>query len=370
MEKLQNARDRINSIDKELARLFAERMRAVKQVAEYKAERGLPILDTAREAAVIEKNSTLVEDEAIRSYYINFLKYNIELSKQYQHRLMNGLRVAYSGVEGAFAHIAARRIFPDGEAVPYPDFKSAYLAVSSGECDCAVLPIENSFAGEVGQVTDLMFDGNLYVNGVYDLQISQNLLGISGASVKDIKRVISHPQALSQCAGYIKEHDFEEIQASNTAVAAKTVSERNDIHTAAIASAETANLYGLSVIDHDINSSSANTTRFAVFSRTDNKAASGKDSTFFLLFTVNHVAGALAQAINVIGKHGFNMKVLRSRPMGEPAWQYYFYVEAEGDESSEAGQKMLSELKEHCDKLKVVGRYSIEIDLKKGNARR
>lgn len=367
MEKLSLARDEINRIDKELAVLFTQRMNAVKQVAKYKAERGLPILDEAREAAVIARNSAYVEDEDIRSYYINFLKYNMELSKQYQHRLMNGLRVAYSGVEGAFAHIAASRIFPDGETVSYPDFKSAYSAVVDGECDCAVLPIENSFAGEVGQVTDLMFDGSLYVNGVYDLRISQNLLGLEGAKASDIKRVISHPQALSQCARYIKEHGFEQIQATNTAIAAKSVSERGDIHTAAIASAETAALYGLTVIDHDINASAQNTTRFAVFSRVDNKAAYGKDSTFFLLFTVNHVAGALAQAINVIGKHGFNMKALRSRPMGEPAWQYYFYVEAEGDESSDEGKQMLSELKEHCDKLKVVGRYSAEIDLKKGS---
>ena len=366
MDKLQSARERINRIDGELARLFAERMESVKQVAEYKTERGLPITDKAREEAILAKNAYLDGDEEIRSYYVNFLKYNMELAKQYQHRLMHGLRVGYSGVEGAFAHTAARRIFPDGEAVPYPDFKSAYDAVVSGECDCAVLPIENSFAGEVGQVTDLMFGGSLYVNGVYDLRVTQNLLGVRGASVSDVKKVISHPQALMQCAGYIKRHGFEEQQAANTAVAAKEVSRLGDVHTAAIASAETATLYGLEIIDHDINESAHNTTRFAVFSRVDNKASSGKDSTFFLLFTVGHVAGALAKAINVIAKYGFNMKALRSRPLGEPAWQYYFYVEAEGDESSEEGQKMLSELKEHCDSLKVVGRYRIEVDLRKG----
>ncbi len=367
MEELAKARSDINRIDKELAELFVQRMDAVRRVAEYKAERGLPILDKEREAAVIAANSALVDDEDIRAYYINFLKYNMELSKQYQHRLMKGLRIAYSGVEGAFAHIAATRIFPDGETLAFPDFGSAYQAVVDGACDCAVLPIENSFAGEVGQVTDLMFEGSLYVNGVYDLQISQNLLAVNGAKLGDIQRVISHPQALNQCARYIKEHGFEQVQAANTAIAAKSVSERGDIHTAAIASAETASLYGLTVIDHDINTGADNTTRFAVFSRVDNKAAAGSGSTFFLLFTVNHVAGALAQAINVLGKHGFNMKALRSRAMGEPAWQYYFYVEAEGDENSSEGQKMLAELKAHCDKLKVVGRYNAEIALKKGN---
>lgn len=366
MEKLLEARKEINSIDKELSALFIRRMDAVRRVAEYKAERGLPITDEQREAAVIAANSALVEDDEIRSYYVNFLKYNIELAKQYQHRLMNGIRVAYCGVEGAFAHIAARRIFPDGETVSFPDFKSAYDAVASGDCDCAVLPIENSFAGEVGQVSDLMFNGSLYVNGVYDLRVSHSLLGVRGASVSGIKRVISHPQALGQCARYISERGFEQIQATNTAVAARDVSERGDVHTAAIASAETAELYGLEILDHDINESAHNTTRFAVFSRVDNKAAGGSGSTFFLMFTVNHVAGALAQAINVIAKHGFNMKALRSRPMGEPAWQYYFYVEAEGDEGSDEGRSMLAELKEHCDKLKVVGRCSAEVELKNG----
>lgn len=366
MEKLIKAREEISSIDKQMAALFEKRMEAVRAVAEYKAERGLPILDTSREAEVIAKSAVLVEDEDVRSYYINFVKHNMELSKQYQHRLMNGLKVAYSGVEGAFAYIAARRIFPDGTAVSYPDFKSAYDAVAKGECDLAVLPIENSYAGEVGQVMDLMFKGNLYVNGVYDLQIKQNLLGVKGASIEDVKCVVSHPQALSQCATYIKNHGFEQMQASNTAIAALSVLEKGDIHTAAIASAETAELYGLKVLDHSINESATNTTRFAVLSRIQNKSARSKNSTFFLLFTVNHIAGALAKAIGVIGRHGFNMKALRSRPMREDAWQYYFYVEAEGDEDSEAGRQMLKELSEHCDMLKVVGSYPAEITLKDG----
>jgi len=367
MEELNAARNTINEIDQKLAALFAQRMQAVRRVAEYKSQRGLPILDARREAEVIAKSSALLEDEDIRAYYISFIKNNMELSKQYQRKLMQGLRVAYSGVEGAFAYIAAKRIFPDGAAVSYPDFSAAYNAVVNGDCNCAVLPIENSYAGEVGQVMDLMFKGDLYVNGVYDLQIRQNLLGIKGAAVGDIRRVISHPQALSQCAGYIKKHGFVQEQASNTAVAALTVLERGDKHTAAIASRETAQLYGLEVLDHSINESALNTTRFAVLSPVINKDAHSKNGTFFLLFTVNHVAGALAKAIDVIGRHGFNMKALRSRPLKESAWQYYFYVEAEGDADTDEGRAMLAELKEHCDMLKVAGSYRKEIMLKDGD---
>lgn len=360
MNKLEIARKQINEIDKEMADLFVKRMQAVKLVAEHKKEHGLPVLDASREEAVLEKNSAFIQDNDIKSYYVGFLQNNMELSKQYQHRLLEGLKVAYSGVEGAFASIAAKRIFPDGTLVSFGDFSSCYKSVVNGECDCAVLPIENSYAGEVGQVTDLMFNGSLYINGVYGLKITQNLLGVKGATIKDIKTVVSHPQALSQCADYIKEHNFNKIQEENTAVAAKKVAELNDKSIAAIASAETAELYGLEVIDHDINESDGNTTKFAVFSRVKNENVNAKGNRFLLLFTVKNEAGELAKAINVIGKYGFNMNALRSRPMKELAWQYYFYVEAEGDETSKEGKAMIKELLNHCDKLKIVGHFSLE----------
>jgi len=363
MDKLLQARETIDKIDKEMARLFCERMNAVTEVAAYKKERGLAIFDATREDAVIAKNTARIEDDALRSYYTLFLKNTMALSRQYQYHLMKGARIAYSGVEGAFAHIAASRIFTNGITVSHSDFESAYNSVVAGECDYAVLPIENSYAGEVGQVMDLMYTGSLYINGIYDLRITQNLVGLAGTKAEDIKTVISHPQAINQCQGYVQKHGYKIEQAANTARAAQEIVKRGDRSVAAIASAESASLYGLSLIDHDINESAVNTTRFAVFSRVENNTSLDKQNTFLLLFTVNNVAGALAKAISVIGKHGFNMKVLRSRPAKEKAWQYYFYVEAEGDEHSTEGKEMLAELKMHCDKLKVVGRYAIEINL-------
>lgn len=360
MSKLDYAREQINKIDKQMAELFEERMNAVKIVAEHKKECGLPVLDLSREEKIIERNSDYINNNDIKSYYLSFLKNNIELSKQYQHKILEGLTVAYSGVKGAFANIAAKRIFPNSTAVSFNDFSEAYNAVVNGKADCVVLPIENSFAGEVGQVTDLMFSGPLFINGVYELKIAQNLLSVNGASLKTIKTVISHSQALSQCAGYIKEHGFSTQKEVNTAVAGKKVAELNDPTVAAIASDETAKLYNLEIIDHDINESDGNTTKFAVFSRVNNENSNKNKGSFLLLFTVKNQAGELAKAINVIGKYGFNMKALRSRPMKELAWQYYFYVEAEGDETSENGKNMIVELKKHCDKLKVVGHFTSE----------
>ncbi len=363
MNKLEQAREAINTIDKQMADLFVQRMQAVQMVSEYKTEHGLPVLDAAREEQVIARNATLVEDETLRSYYVNFLRNNMGLSRQYQQLLQQGLKVAYCGVEGAFAYIAARKIFNDSQKISYESFADAYNAVVRGECDCAVLPIENSYAGEVSQVIDLLFSGPLFVNGIYELEITHNLLGLPNAAREDITTVISHPQALAQCAKYIDRNNFEARSASNTAVAAKKVVETGDKSLAAIASRDTAQLYGLKVLESHINASSTNTTRFAVFSRVEENSAGARDDQFILVFTVRHEAGALAKAIGIIGDCGFNMRTLRSRPMKELLWQYYFYVEADGNAKSEQGQRMMQELSQVCDKLRIVGRFSHQTKL-------
>ncbi|MBR2729273.1 MAG: chorismate mutase [Lachnospiraceae bacterium] len=355
---LQEARELIAEADAGMAELFIRRMEAVRAIAAYKKERGLPIEDRAQEQRVIERQSGRIEDELLRSYYVQFLQNNMEVSKRWQHRLMEGLRVAYSGVEGAFAHIAATRIFPDGTAKACPSFEEAYDSVVRGENDIAVLPIENSYAGEVGPVLDLMFSGGLYVNAVYDLLVNQNLLAVPGAVMDRIRTVISHPQALSQCAGYIRKRGLISISAPNTAVAAREVAERGDPSVAAIASSETAALYGLSVLDHDINESRTNTTRFAVFSRVENPQSAKKDrGAFLLLFTVKDEVGGLAKAINLVSAYDFNMRVLRSRPMKDLPWHYYFYAEVEGDDRSENGRRMIGALRGACPMVKVAGRY-------------
>ena len=354
--KLDEARQIINEADAQMAQLFVKRMKAVESVYEYKREFGLPVSDPKRENEIIEANSALIKDEALRGYYIDYLKNLMSLSRAYQYRLQNGLKVAYSGVEGAFAHIAAGRIYPQSNRVSYGDFKAAYNAVVNGECDVAVLPIENSYAGEVGQTMDLIFSGTLYVNGIYELEIHQNLIGISDATIYDIKKVTSHPQALSQCHEYIELHDFKAEEATNTALAAKAVAEASDKSYAAIASVETAELYGLKVLEYNINKSAENTTRFAVLSKV--RAQSPALSSTVLMLTVKHEAGSLANAVSIIGQHGFNMTALRSRPMKKQSWQYYFYIEIDGRTDSEDGKKMLEELKKVCDTVKVAGTFA------------
>ena len=204
-----------------------------------------------------------------------------------------------------------------------------------------------------------MFSGTLFVNGMYDLAVTHDLLGLEGATIKDIRTVVSHPQALSQCAAFIEDHGLKQADYSNTALAAEHVKEQNDKSIAAIGSAESAKLFGLDVIARSINDDRTNTTRFAVFSRADTRDANhGGKPYFSLLFTVRDEAGSLAQALNIIGSHGFNMRTLRSRPMKELLWHYYFYVEAGGDIYGQEGQECFKELQSCCDKIKIVGSYT------------
>ena len=360
MRSLEEARAAIREIDVQMASLFQKRMEAAKDIAAYKKERGLQIGDIAHEKNILSVNAACVTDEVIRQYYLTFLQNTIDITKRYEERLVSGAIVAFCGTEGAFAHIAAQKIFPGGRFVSYPSFDDAYLSVVEGESDYAVLPIENSYAGEVGQVMDLMFHGSLYINGLYPCPIMHDLLAVPGAKPEDIRTVISHPQALDQCQPYIRKHGFLVQTEINTAIAAQRVAEMKDPSVAAIASEETADLYKLQILDHDINESKDNTTRFAVFARTKNiDPKEYKGSAFILLFRVNNVAGALAEALQVISCHGFNMNVLRSRPIKTTPWKYYFYAEVEGSPASRNGQDMIHDLKNHCDMLKIVGQYLI-----------
>lgn len=172
--------------------------------------------------------------------------------------------------------------------------------------------------------------------------------------------MVSHPQALSQCAEYIRKNGFTQIQYENTAMAAEYIAKKNDPTCAAICSKECAEIFGLSVLERHINESRSNTTRFGVFTRSkcrisDN--ADDPDGRFILMFTVRNQAGSLAEAINIIGRHGYNMSTLRSRPMKELMWNYYFYVECEGVPDRESGDAMLEELSCCCDRLKLAGAY-------------
>jgi len=359
---LDEARKTINRVDCEMAHLFEERMNAVRKVAEYKIAHGLQVLDSEREKQVIERNSALIDNDELRSYYISFMNETMAISRKFQHRLMEGQRVSYSGVPGAFAHIATSRIFPDAVCVPCPNFKAAYDAVLSSECDCAVLPIENSVNGDVTQVMDMAYSGSLYISGVYELRVEHCLLGLPGASIDDIKTVVSHEQALGQCNSYLSGYTWTQKSAVNTAVAAKEAAAAGDKTVAVIASEETAELYGLRVLERKINEGTHNVTRFAVFTR-DPVVPTPQNNRFIMFFTVKNEAGSLMHAVEAIGKNGFNLRALKSRPTRETNWEYYFFAEGEGSIADKSGRRMIEDLEEVCGKIKIIASFDKDITL-------
>lgn len=364
---IAEARKNIDRIDREMAELFAERMQAAAVVAAYKEEHGLPVEDKAREAEMIARNTERLPP-AYRPYYRNFLVGTITESKRYQRLLVSGLRVAYSGVEGAFAHVATMRIFGEpGEKVACPDFATAYRSVESGACHCAVLPIENSYAGDVGQVMDLAWRGSLTISGIYDLPLSQCLLAKPGVTLAEVREVVSHPQALAQCQPYLRRQGWIQTTAVNTAVAARTVAAGERREVAVIAARETADLYGLQVLENDINEQKSNTTRFAVFSPAACEVKPS-DNHFVLLFSCKNQPGALGDAISVISRHDYNLKCLKSHPTGVENWAYYFYAEGEGNLGTEAGQTMRRELERICNSVSVLGSFSGERMLNRTDA--
>ena len=260
--------------------------------------------------------------------------------------------IAYCGATGSFGEQAARALFPSGTLLPSATFPEAYDHTMQGNADYTLLPLENSYAGEVGATMDLLLHGDLAVSDVYEMRVVQNLVGIKGTRLEGVKTVISHPQALAQCGEYIAAHGFREEIEENTAFAAKRVAKTGSKEIAAIASKAAAEAYGLEVLAENIAKSSDNTTRFALLTRKPPIKREG--ARLILLFTVLDRSGALLEALKILAAYGFNMKSLHSRPLKNKAWQYYFYVEAEGDGDETA---LLRDLAECCSNAKIVGRY-------------
>lgn len=355
MNELEQARRTIDEVDRQMAALFEARMAAVGQVAAYKEAHGLPVLDAGREAQVVEKNLALLKNKDLAPYYTDYIKHQMALSRQYQTRVLGRDKVAYQGVEGAFSHIALTNLFPRARAVACPTFGGVFEEVESGRAAFGVLPFENSHAGDVAAVLDLCYaHRDIFVTAVYDLPVRQNLLGLPGAQLSDVRKVFSHPQAIAQSERFLRSLSLPAESCANTAMAAKQVAEGGDKSLAAIASAETAELYGLQVLAAGVNSDGDNTTRFIVITR-ENPAEGDR---FSLLFTVDHKAGQLARVIQAIGAAGFNMECIKSRPMPGVPFEYYFYVELEGQPGRQESKTLLEALGQICNTLRVLGVYT------------
>lgn len=353
MSKLEEARLTINEVDEAMAQLFEKRMQAVEEVVKYKKEHHLPVLDEKREAFVIEHNTNYIQEQKYKASYHEFMKQLMGVSRAYQKSVLYHDVIGFQGVEGAFSHIAANRIFPDLKKKRYATFEEVFKAVVNQEIAYGIVPFENSYTGEVGEVLDLLMQYPAYVQGDYDLRISQNLLGIKGSCLEDIKQVYSKDQAIHQSKQFLQGRGYELIPYPNTALAAEYVARMQDKSKAAIAAKENAELYGLDILAENINTSDQNTTRFLILG----KALCTKGNRSSLAIIVPHKAGALVAAMNLIAKYGFNMQSIISRSIKERPWEYYFYIEIDGNIHEAQEKKLLAELNEVCEQVKILGLY-------------
>lgn len=364
MDLLQQARTEIDDIDARMAALFERRMQAVADVARYKAQTGKPVFDAEREVAVLDKNTARLQDETLRPYYRTFLQEAMAVSRAYQRAMLGRDTAAYQGVQGAWSHIALRRLFPFSRAISFATWGEVFDAVQHGDAQFGVLPFENSNAGDVSTVLDLLYTHpRLIVARMCDLPIRQDLLGVPGATLAGVRTVISHPQALAQSSVFLQQHGLSTQAWSNTADAARHVAEQKDLSVAAIASAETADLYGLQILAEGVNADGDNTTRFIVIERAgEAPAMTGEGQRLALLFTARHEPGQLAAVLDQIGARNFNMECIKSRPLPHVPFEYYFYVQLVCPAGSTRAdcEALLDTLRTDCSTLRLVGAFTLD----------
>ncbi|WP_294710123.1 bifunctional chorismate mutase/prephenate dehydratase [uncultured Gemmiger sp.] len=364
MDLLQQARAEIDAVDAEMAALFERRMQAVADVVRYKAETGKPVFDAAREADVITRNTARLQNEELRPYYKAFLQEAMAVSRAYQRATLGRDTAAYQGVEGAWSHIALRRMFPFARATAFSTWPEVFDAVQNGDAQFGVLPFENSNAGDVSAVLDLLYTHpDIIVTHMQDMPIQQDLLGVKGAKLSNVRTVISHPQALAQSSVFLQQLGFTTQSWINTADAAKHIAELNDPTVAAIASAETAELYGLDILAEGVNADGDNTTRFIVIERAAQPPVmTGEGQRLSLLFTARHKPGQLAVVLDQIGARGFNMECIKSRPLPHVPFEYYFYVQLVCPAGCDAAacNRLLETLTGACSTLRLLGAFTLD----------
>ena len=273
-----------------------------------------------------------------------------------EYRDFNIKKVVYQGVEGAYSHIVTKKLFPDINTENVNTFEDAIKEVLDGNALYCVVPIENSSAGIVTDVYDLLLKKDVVIVAEYDLHISHCLLGTKDADIEDIKTVYSHPQALMQCTSYLREHtDWSQVSFLNTAVSAKKVKDDNSKAQAAIASELSANIYDLKILDRSINRNSNNTTRFVVLSK--EKIFSESSNKLSLILELPHEKGMLYNILGIFVLNGLNLVKIESRPIPEKTFEYRFFIDIEGNLNSPNVSNVFEILKEKVPFLKVLGNY-------------
>jgi len=372
---LQELRRKIDEIDSQIVSLYEQRMDISKEVAEYKIETGKKVFDKVREEEKLRAVKALTHNEFNSLGVEELFEQIMSMSRKLQYKLLTekgsagrlpfigvdtldtgNARVVFQGAEGAYSQAAMVKYFGEHVNSFHVDtFRDAMMAIEEGSADFAVLPIENSTAGIVSEIYDLLAEFENYIVGEQIIKIEHCLMGMPGATLADIRTVFSHPQSLMQSARYLNERDFKQISMQNNAFAARKVAEDGDKTQAAIASEYAAEIYGLSILAKGINHSSTNSTRFIIV--TNQKIFLKNAGKVSICFEVPHESGSLYHMLSHFIYNNLNMNRIESRPIEGRNWEYRFFIDFEGNLSDSAVKNALRGLRDEAQNLRILGNY-------------
>lgn len=376
MESLQELRGQLDEIDAQIVDLYQKRMDVCNKVGEYKVAAGRKVFDKQREQEKLAAVTEGVTNEFYKKGLTELYEQLMSMSRKLQYQLLTkkgalgrlpfigvdqldveDARIVFQGTEGAYSQAAMEKYFgSDINSFHVQTFRDAMEAIEEGTADFAVLPIENSSAGAVNEVYDLLMEFENYIVGEVFLRIDHTLAGLPGTKLSDIERVYSHPQALMQSAKFLDDHrDWQQISVANTAVAAKKVLEDNDRKKAAICSAYAAEFYGLEVLEEQVNHNEHNATRFIVV--TNQKIFLKDASKISICFEAAHESGSLYHLLSHFIYNNLNMLKIESRPIEGRNWEYCFFVDFEGNMADGAVKNAIRGLREEARNLKILGNY-------------
>lgn len=374
MSNLDDYRAEIDAIDKELIKLFEKRMNVVLNVARYKKENNMEIFQNGREEEVINKAVNNIVNKDYEKEVKEFITSTMEISRGLQKRKIEGVKnldevevkvcdlkvkgkLGFPGVKGAYSEEALLKFFGnDNEIISYNNFEDVFVALDNNEIEYGIVPIENSSTGAITDVYDYLRKYDFYIVGEESIKVNQNLIGIKGTKLEDVKEVYSHPQGISQSSNYLKQfNDWKLIPFVNTATSAKLVKDLGDKSKVAIASARAADIYGLDVIEEGINNIADNSTRFVIISK-EMKVVPGADKVSVVL-SLEHKAGTLYKLLRYFADNNINMMKIESRPMKETSWRYFIYVDFQGDINGEETKKALEQIEKESAYFKILGAY-------------
>ncbi|MDE6388575.1 MAG: prephenate dehydratase [Lachnospiraceae bacterium] len=373
---LLELRGKLDGIDEQIVKLYEERMEICSQVADYKIETGKKVLDKAREEEKLRKVRALTHDEFNAHGVQELFEQIMSASRKLQYNKLTergasgklpfigmdrldteNARVVFQGAEGAYSQMAMIKYFgSDVNSFHVDTFRDAMGAIEEGSADYAVLPIENSTAGIVNEIYDLLVEYENYIVGEQIIKIEHCLMGLPGTDIAQIKKVYSHPQSLMQSARYLNTHDnWQQISMQNNAFAARKVSEDKDFSQAAIASEQAAKIYGLDILERGVNQSETNSTRFIIV--TNQKIFLKDAGKVSLCLEVSHESGSLYHMLSHIIYNNLNMTKIESRPIEGRNWEYRFFIDFEGNLADGAVKNALRGLREEARMMKILGNY-------------